>query len=422
MSNFEEVAGHNGGTHVGGILTTEAAAELAEGLLTSEVDERVMKVRPMATPVDQLSRSAANRRAGSMKVEYYAVDTRAAETVVSEAHDSVTATSTGNAEVTLTVEDGSVFDASDTLMILDETVDSGKEHPIFYVKERNGDDLKIVIVNGIINQYGYMSSPAIKAGSRVIRMGRAAGELDVQTPQFEALPHKQTQFCQIFKAQIEQSTLMRACNKEVGWNFSDQEEIAVYDMRLGMERSFLFGHKARITDSMKKSEVFLTGGIWNQAGREVKYAASGATGNQVSSEEWLKVMKAAFTGHGSSAKKVLIAGSNLIERLSLMDGGQQRVMLANDTVTRWGLDFHEIHSKFGTLYVVMSEVMDSAGHADDGLIIDTQYLTKYVHIPFNAATLDLRTSGQRNTDAVVMTEASCLVLRHPEAHLRVVKS
>lgn len=416
--SYEEVAGHDGGTHVNGILTTQATEELAPGLLGAEVDERVMKVRPMATPVDQLSRSAASRHAGSMKVEYYAVDTRSAETEVSSGCPKTTNTKEGNAEVTIEVADGSAFDPSDTLMIMGETLTPEKTHPIYYVKERTGDILKLVTVSGTKTQQA-VESPEIKEGSPVIRMGRAAGELDVQTPQFEALPRKQTQFCQIFKTQIEQSTLMRACNKEVGWNFSDQEEIAVYDMRLGMERSFLFGQKARITDSVKKSEVFLTGGIWNQAGKDVNYTA---TDNKLTSEEWLKVMKAAFTGHGASAKKVLIAGSNLIERLSLLDGGQQRVMLANDTVSRWGLDFHEIHSKFGTLYVVMSEVMDSAGHADDGLIIDTQYLTKYVHIPFNAATLDLRSSGQRNTDAVVMTEASCLVLRHPEAHLRVIKN
>jgi hypothetical protein len=47
-------------------------------------------------------------------------------------------------------------------------------------------------------------------------------------------------------------------------------------------------------------------------------------------------------------------------------------------------------------------------------------MTKYIHIPFNATTLDLRTSGQRNTEAVVLTEASCLVLRYPNVHTRVV--
>lgn len=56
------------------------------------------------------------------------------------------------------------------------------------------------------------------------------------------------------------------------------------------------------------------------------------------------------------------------------------------------------------------------------MIIDPQMLTKYVHIPFTTEKLDLRASGQRNTDAVVITEASCVVLRNPAAHLRIVAS
>ena len=67
-----------------------------------------------------------------------------------------------------------------------------------------------------------------------------------------------------------------------------------------------------------------------------------------------------------------------------------------------------------------SEVFDQSGHPNDGFIIDPDYITKYVHIPFNAEKLDLRLSGQRNTEAVVLTEASCLVLRYPNAHLRLI--
>jgi hypothetical protein len=52
-------------------------------------------------------------------------------------------------------------------------------------------------------------------------------------------------------------------------------------------------------------------------------------------------------------------------------------------------------------------------------VLDPEYLTKYCHVPFSVEKLDLRRSGVRNTDAVVITEASCLVLRFPEAHMRV---
>ena len=41
-------------------------------------------------------------------------------------------------------------------------------------------------------------------------------------------------------------------------------------------------------------------------------------------------------------------------------------------------------------------------------------------LPFGTEALNLKASGQRNTDAIVLTEASCLVLRYPKAHMRVV--
>ena len=87
----------------------------------------------------------------------------------------------------------------------------------------------------------------------LVRMGRAATELDVQTAQFEALPKNASNLCQIFKMQVEQSTFMKIAGKEIDWTFSDQEEVAIMDMRLGMEKNFLFGHKATITDPVKRT-------------------------------------------------------------------------------------------------------------------------------------------------------------------------
>ncbi len=95
-------------------------------------------------------------------------------------------------------------------------------------------------------------------------------------------------------------------------------------------------------------------------------------------------------------------------------------MSAGETFTKWGIEFKEIRSNFGSLYVIHSEIFDQCGHQDDGMILDPDYMTKYVHVPFHTEMLDLRRSGQRNTDAVVLTEASCLVLRYPDAHIRVV--
>ena len=78
-----------------------------------------------------------------------------------------------------------------------------------------------------------------------------------------------------------------------------------------------------------------------------------------------------------------------------------------------------MRSKFGCLYLLLSEVFDEMGMSEEGIIIDPEYLQKYTHIPFSTEQLNLKKSGVRNVDALVMTEASCLVLRYPNAHMRI---
>lgn len=419
--NTAIINGTNGGHHVvDGPLTTPAAREASPELLVSDVDSRVVRIRPMATPVDQISRMVGARSASSMIVEYYSVDTRPGASTLSAAPETAPEGSTpeGQQMFVIHTADDRLFAPSETLILPEISVgksDGSKESVIFYVNERitgTTGGLKVTALNISMTD----EIPSIEAGAKIVRMGRAAAELDVQTAQFEALPEKARNYCQIFKTQVEQSTFMRLSAKEVGWTFSDQEEVAIMDMRLGMEKSFLFGSMARLTDPVKHDEVLFTRGIWNQAGAEYDLNLS-----NLSEKELIEMMKVAFTGNAAgSTRKILVAGSELILAINKLDA--QRTILAGDTVTRWGIDFNEIRSKFGTLYVIHSEVFDQCGHGMDGMIIDPQYMTKYTHLPFRVDHLDLKKSGVRNTDALVATEASCLVLRHPKSHMRIIGS
>lgn len=244
-------------------------------------------------------------------------------------------------------------------------------------------------------------------------MGRAATQLDVQTPQFAALPTKRSNLCQIFKMQIEQSLVMKLSHKEIGWDFTDQQEAAVYDMRLGMEKQFLFGKKGKVYDHLKQETVTFCGGIWDQAGKDIAVTLEG-----FDQKALVDMLCAAFSENSGSRRKVLLAGRNLISALNKLD--HTHVITARDQVTKWGIDFSELQSKFGTLYVVYSDIFDTMGMPGNGMVIDPEYIQKHVFIPFTADTLDLRGSGQRNTEAMVLTEASCLTLRYPEAHARVI--
>ena len=405
-------------------VTTALVNEYAPSLLQSEIDERIVKIRPMSTPIDQISRYKGARKSGSMIVDYYSVDSKPTSTYViaSYTEPDENTVNSNHTRAKLTIETSNTFEVSDTIMVKDvsgyeeDGVTKSKASLVLYVLSKDADTGAILVtaVNG--KRIGEIKGcvPNIHIGAMLVRMGRAATELDVQTSQFESLPIKSQNFCQIFKMQIEQSTFMKIANKEVEWDFSDQEEAAIYDMRLSMEKSFLFGIKSNIYDHLKKENVSLTGGIWWQAGKEFEYPIS---------EEWshellIDMMKSCFTGNAGNKRKVLIAGSDLIGRLNKMDAF--KTMTGENTMMKWGLDFNEIVSKFGKLYVLHSEIFDDCGKSSHGLIFDPEYIQKWSHVPFGSQALDLKKAGIRNTDALVLTEASCMTLRYPNAHMRIV--
>ena len=415
------VAGTAGGKHITGEpLTTDLTSQASPSLLRNEIDDRIVKVRPMATPIDQLSRWAGARVCGSMIVDYYSVDTKPTSTTLAEDYEEVAGTGTGGYPVVQILTDqDEIFEPSETILVPDvqgydsDGVNYAGALVLYVVSKPDTGGLNVIAVNGKRISGQSNCVPSIPGGAMLVRMGRAAGELDVQTAQFEALPQKLQNYCQIFKAQVEQSTFQKIANKEVGWNFSDQEEVAIYDMRLGMEKNFLFGSKARVYDQTKHSDILLTGGIWTQAGKEFSYSAGSFTADNL-----VALSREAFTANAGSSRKLLIGGTGLIECLNKME--YTKVISAGDIVTKWGIDFNEMRTKFGTLYVLHSEVFDDCGHYNDGIVLDPEYLTKYCHVPFRTEKLDLKKSGVRNTDAIVITEASCLVLRYPQAHMRVV--
>ncbi len=412
------INGTDGGSHVvDGPLTTELSAQASPSLLLNEIDQQIVKIRPMATPIDQISRYAGSKHSGSMVVNYYSVDTKPTSALVSDDHDPADDdidSGAGTCIATLATDNDNIFDASDTILAQGVDGAQGTGELVLYVLSRDSaSGLRVMAINGVTISGIEGRVPEIPAGTTLIRMGRAATELDVMSPQFEALPKRMEQFCQIFKMQVEQSTLQRLSNKEIGWTLSDQEEAAIYDMRQGMEKSFLFGVKGRLWNPDKRETVMLTGGIWQQAGKTFRYTGS------LSGDSLVDMMREAFTGNAGSKRKVLIGGSDLISQISKLD--VTRVVSSREGVSHWGIDFTELHSKFGTLYVLLSEVFDEVGMADSGIIIDPEYMQKYSHIPFSAEALNLKASGVRNTDALVLSEASCIVLRYPNAHVRIVK-
>ena len=162
-----------------------------------------------------------------MVVDYYSVDVKPTKATLSETYTEPASGSATTAaqKVQITTSNNDIFEVSETILVQgvkgyeSDGKTQSKADLVLYIssKEETGE-LNVYAING--KTIGSITGcvPTIEQGTTLIRMGRAATELDVQTAQFEALPVKDQNYCQIFKMQIEQSTFRKSPTKR--WNGS----------------------------------------------------------------------------------------------------------------------------------------------------------------------------------------------------------
>ena len=414
-----------GGTTItdaeGGATATtgiEVTGENDPGYYAKAVDQRITRMRPMRTPIDQITRKAETiNRVKSMIVKYYSVSTRPIKTTLT----AEVAAMTGS-NVVLTVADASLFSETDTIRVhnvkgykADGATRDDKDLMLYVVGKNDQGYPQVIAVNGLKGTNGNVKTPVLPQGSVLIRMGRAASEIDVETGNFYNLPEPTEQYCQKFMMQVEQSTFDKMWDKEVNWNFSDMEEDGIYDMRLGMENSFLFGIKGKAKDPRKSNaDVYFTGGIYWMAGKHMGLGTIADGVATITDDEMVDFLKDLFTGNDSgNGQKIGFAGSEALAALAKMKSERFKVVKEFE---KWDLKFTSFDSNFGKLLVMHHELMDVNGKADEIFIIDPEYLRKKHFMTWDRKEYDMAKLAKRDTTAVVMKEASCCYLVYPNAH------
>jgi hypothetical protein len=413
-------------------IATETTGRL-EGdpeMYTKDIDSRIVKIRPMATPIDQISRYAKAQKSDSFEVKYYSVGTRPIKCVTSSAVNA----QVSGASITLPVDDINMFTLDDTIRVVGIKAKYDYAGNAYDADSENTPDLVLCVcgrdastsapvvyaVNGNKDANGAtIYVPAIPKGTTLVRMGKACGELDVQTGRFNNIPTAEIQYCQNVMIQIEQSKFDEIAAKEVDWTFSDIEEDGIYDMRLAQENTYLFGDKHVIYHPTKDGmATWFTGGIWFMAGKDIEVGEWDATKNcaVISDENLVDITKDLFVGTGiGNKKKVLFCGSEMLSAFSKIKSDKFRL---KDTVEVWNLKFKSWDTDFGEVLTIHHELFDLNGMADCGFALDPDYLTKKTHVSWGRNILDLKKAGIRNTNAVVLQEVSCLYLRYAKAHAR----
>ena len=425
-------AGADGTGGADGIATeTAGRAEGDDNFYLSDVDSRIVKIRPMATPLDQISRYAKASSSNSFEVKYYSVGTREIKCTTSAKVNAME----GGASTSLNVTDLNMFTLDDTIRVVGVPAKTKPNGTAYTSDDSLIPDLVLCVcgkdsstnvptvfaVNGNIDPTSGQAIlvPEIPAGTTLVRMGKACGELDVQTGRFNNIPMPEIQYCQNFMIQIEQSTFDKIAAKEVNWNFSDIEEDGIYDMRLAMENTFLFGVKNVIKHISKDGmNTWFTGGIWWMAGKDIEVGEwdSDKKCAVITDENLVDITKDLFVGTGiGNKRKILFCGSDMLSAFSKIKSEKFRL---KDTVEVWNLKFKSWDTDFGEVLTIHHELFDVNGMSDCGFAMDPEYLSKKTHVSWARNVLDLKKAGIRSTDAVVIQEVSCLYLRYAKAHAR----
>lgn len=412
-----------------------AAAMNNDEFYLNDIDQKIVKIRPMSTPVDQISRYANSSKTDSFICKYYSVGTRPLKTTV-----STETTFSSGSSVALPVADPTIFTVDDTILVpgIKAETDykgsaySGANTPDLVLcvcgKATSSSNNPVVFaINGKLDEttgsaifFPDATSNKIAAGQVLIRMGKACGELDVQTGRFNNAPKPDIQYCQNFMIQVEQSTFDKIAAKEVNWGFSDLEEDSLYDMRLTQELSELFGDMAQVNHVAKENMTqWFTKGIWWMAGKDCEVGVWD-TASQCAKVTFNSVVDLAqdvFVGAGTgNKKKIILAGSDMVNAFSKID--TDNIRRTGETVKKWNLEFTSIKTGFGEFLLIHHELFDQVGKSDEGFLLDPEYLSKRVHLGWQRNVLDLKKAGIRNSDAVVLQEVACLYLRYPNAHAR----
>lgn len=399
-------------------------------MYTKDIDSRIVKIRPMATPIDQISRYAKAQKSDSFEVKYYSVGTRPITCKVNGSGVTKDAT---KESVVLPVDDARMFTIDDTIRVVGVKGTHDYKGAAYSSTDENTPDLVLCVcgrdtatqnpivyaVNGDVKDGQSIVVPTIAAGKTLVRMGKACGELDVQTGRFNNLPAAELQYCQNFMIQVEQSTFDKIASKEVDWSFSDIEEDGIYDMRLAQENTFLFGDKNVIYHTSKDgAATWFTKGIWYMAGKDIEVGEYDSTKQcaVISDENLVDITKDLFVGTGiGNKRKILFCGSDMLSAFSKIKSDKFRL---KDTVEVWNLKFKSWDTEFGEILTIHHELFDANGMSDCGFAMDPEYLTKKTHVSWTRNVLDLKKAGVRNTDAVVIQEVACIYLRYAKAHAR----
>ena len=403
------------GTTVVG-ATAPSTSVVEAGYIEEDLDKQIVKVRPQDTPIDTFTRSIANNEScKSWEAGGWEIGTRETRDTVATAY--VAGTSTANQ---LVVDNVDMWKPGDTFVInaYSSSADQGpmtdgSGNPVqCLVKSVDSANNKLVV-----QRVGTLSATLPNVGEDYIlcRLSPAVSELEASVEGYAIQPSDRKYYNQTHMCQVEESVIHSLLKKKVAMDFSVYKEQTIWDFKRGMELANLFG-VGGLSKNAKGELVHLSTGLWWQMNQQSTVDFSQAMTDQ----NWNAIGKAIFEGNNGADRRLLFAGNALLEQIANAKSYQKQLE-AKNTEMVLGLRVYKIETPFGELLVKPMGSLFEGYYSKCGMVIDPNFVKKYIMEPLQTTNLDLNKTGQRRVDnAVRMHETYSLFLENLPCHRKIV--
>lgn len=406
----------NGTTVVGADAPSTTVVEAS--YIDDDLNKQIVKVRPQDTPIDTFTRSIANNEScKSWEAGGWEIGTRETRDTIHTAY--VAGTSTAN---TLVVDNVDMWKPGDTFIVnaYSSSADQGPMtdggSPALPVQclVKSVDSANSALV---VQRVGSLSStlPSIAKDYILCRLSPAVSELEASVEGFAIQPSDRKYYNQTHMTQVEESVIHSLLKKKVAMDFSVYKEQTIWDFKRGMELCNLFG-VGGLSKNSKGELVHLSTGLWWQMNQQttVNYASS------MTDQNWNAIGRAIFEGNNGADRRLLFAGNALLEQLANASSYSKQIE-AKNTEMVLGLRVFKIETPFGELLVKPMGSLFEGYFSKCGMVIDPNFVKKYIMEPLQTTNLDLNKTGQRRVDnAVRIHETYSLFLENLPCHRRII--
>jgi hypothetical protein len=381
------------------------------GHLQNDISKLVTMIQPDKAVIDTLLRKVkSEEKAKDIQVNFEEVEIRGRELTLDGA---ISATANGND--TDKYRD-IVFDNTDNIvagetLTSNTTVVAGKPLRLRVEAVVDATTLTVLALNTTDNIL-----PNIADNAVFYRGAPAAGELEAQAPSVTQYPDMKFNYCQRYTAQVEESYIRAKVASNSGFDFKDQNYMRLYDMRMDLEESSVFGQMAKVYSKEKKENIYYANGIYHQLDQELAYDSSG-----IDNDLWIDWTKELFSGNAGSQDRFVFAGNGLMADILKIASVQKQQDSKRVEIVP-GVKVRQVETSFGMLYIMHHKLFDIMGLNNEGMAVDMNNIKRRTFTAMNSSELDLKKSGQRNVKARFIEEQSCLEVRYLDTHRRIVKS